>query len=442
MHKTINTTIIIILVLVTAGFAQDSEWYDLSDQRPQEGLIHEMAFDSNGDLWLVYPFSQYDGETWVVHSDTTLGHELNDISSLAIDALDNIWIGCHSEDGLICFDGESWTYFDLRNWGLSENVVYSLAVDQQDAIWIGTHGGLVRYDGTNWSVYDASNSPVSSTVYVVSIAIDNDNVKWIGTADDNVQGGTILSFEDTTWTIYNEMNTGVNFGEVRALHLDASGSKWFHDGGSNLYNLNGETCRSYDLQDSGVSVLGTWCMAIGMDDDIWIGTGQISGIMMPSFTGNGLIKYDGINWTILDTSNSQIPGNFISALAISENGNIWIATLPEGIAIYNPAGIVGLDDEGEEVPDKKELYQNYPNPFNPSTTIGYELPEKSGVTLIVYNIQGHEIISFHDDSQQPGHYEVQWNGLDRSGNPVSTGVYFARLQAGEFTQTIKMLYLK
>ncbi|NQT61348.1 MAG: T9SS type A sorting domain-containing protein [Candidatus Marinimicrobia bacterium] len=440
MHKTIYTTIVLILVLVTAGFTQNPEWLDLSDQRPQQGFIQQMAFDSNGDLWLVYPFSQYNGETWMVHSDTTLGHELNDISSLVVDAQDDIWIGCHEEDGLICFDGENWSYFDLRNWGLPENVVYSLSVDQQGAIWIGTAAGIVRFDGTTWTVYDPSNSPISSTEEVQSIAIDDNNVKWIGMSDSQV--ATILSFDDTTWTVYNESNTGVDFGGVRSIVIDGNGSKWFLDGGSNLYNLDGDTCTRYDLQDSGVSVWGTLCLAIDTDDAIWIGTGEIGGIMMPTFSGNGLIKYDGINWTILDTSNSEIPGDFVSALAINENGNIWIATLPTGIAIYNPTGIVGLDYEGEEVPVKMHLHQNYPNPFNPTTTISYSVPSMSGVTLKVYDIAGRNITTLRDTHQPAGNYSLQWNGVDQSGNQVSTGVYFARLDAGEFSQTIKMLYIK
>ena len=183
-------------------------------------------------------------------------------------------------------------------------------------------------------------------------------------------------------------------------------------------------------------------MAIDRDDAIWIGTGEIGGIMMPSFSGGGLMKYDGLNWTILDTSNSEIPGNFVSALAINENGNIWMASIPIGLAIYNPAGIVGLHDEVRPIPEKMTLYQNYPNPFNPSTTINYDLPEQSQVKLAVFDIVGREVITLDQSEKLPGNYEVTWNGLDQSGNPMSTGVYFARLQAGDYSKSIKMLYLK
>ncbi|NQV41800.1 MAG: T9SS type A sorting domain-containing protein [Candidatus Marinimicrobia bacterium] len=93
-------------------------------------------------------------------------------------------------------------------------------------------------------------------------------------------------------------------------------------------------------------------------------------------------------------------------------------------------------------PDGYRLSQNYPNPFNPSTTISYDLPEQSSVRLTVFDIRGQQIMTFPITEKSPGNYEVLWNGVDQSGKPVNTGVYFARLEAGEFTQSIKMLYLK
>ena len=88
------------------------------------------------------------------------------------------------------------------------------------------------------------------------------------------------------------------------------------------------------------------------------------------------------------------------------------------------------------------LKQAYPNPFNPSTTISYFLPEQSTAILTVYDVQGRQITTLQDGIKAPGSYKVQWNGVDQSGNPVSTGVYFCRLQAGNFSQTIKMVYLR
>jgi len=94
------------------------------------------------------------------------------------------------------------------------------------------------------------------------------------------------------------------------------------------------------------------------------------------------------------------------------------------------------------IPESFGLLQNYPNPFNPTTTISYELPEQASVTLTVYDIRGQEVMRLQDTEKPPGNFQVLWNGLDQSGIPVSTGVYFCRLTAGSYTQTIKMVYLR
>jgi len=94
------------------------------------------------------------------------------------------------------------------------------------------------------------------------------------------------------------------------------------------------------------------------------------------------------------------------------------------------------------VPEVFSMDQNYPNPFNPSTTIRYGLPETAQVTLVVYDIQGHVVTELVQGSQAAGWYDLKWNGLNQDGQLVGTGVYLARIQAGEFTQTIKMLYLR
>jgi len=88
------------------------------------------------------------------------------------------------------------------------------------------------------------------------------------------------------------------------------------------------------------------------------------------------------------------------------------------------------------------LDQNFPNPFNPTTTIRYGLPEASDVTLHIYDINGRAINTLVNTSQAAGWYNIQWKGISQDGTPVGTGMYFARIQAGSFSKTIKMVYLK
>lgn len=94
------------------------------------------------------------------------------------------------------------------------------------------------------------------------------------------------------------------------------------------------------------------------------------------------------------------------------------------------------------IPEVFSLDQNYPNPFNPSTTISYGLPEMSQVELVIYDITGREVVTLVSGSQAAGYYKLIWNGRKSSGETISTGLYFARIQAGSYRKVIKMMYLK
>ena len=114
-----------------------------------------------------------------------------------------------------------------------------------------------------------------------------------------------------------------------------------------------------------------------------------------------------------------------------------------GNTIYlNESKHVGIIEENNSDILTLKLFYNYPNPFNPSTTIRYELTEASAVTLHIYDILGHNIQTLVSESKPAGHYETIWNGTAQDGTPVGTGVYFSRIQAGSYSEVIKMVYLR
>jgi hypothetical protein len=94
-------------------------------------------------------------------------------------------------------------------------------------------------------------------------------------------------------------------------------------------------------------------------------------------------------------------------------------------------------DRTSIAPDEFWLSQNHPNPFNPSTNIRYEVPRESHVTLRIHNVLGQEVAALVNELRQPGRYQVQWNAEN-----FSSGVYFYRLQAGDFVQTKKLMVVK
>ena len=97
----------------------------------------------------------------------------------------------------------------------------------------------------------------------------------------------------------------------------------------------------------------------------------------------------------------------------------------------------GVADTPEILPEVYSLSQNYPNPFNASTTIRYNLPTSSNVTIDIYDILGRKITTLVDKNQTAGNYQVIWNA-----NNATSGTYFYRIQTDDFTDSKKMLLLK
>jgi hypothetical protein len=88
------------------------------------------------------------------------------------------------------------------------------------------------------------------------------------------------------------------------------------------------------------------------------------------------------------------------------------------------------------------LRQNYPNPFNPVTTIEYALPEAASVRLEVFNTLGQVVATLADEKQEAGRYSVRWDGLNRHGEVMGSGVYFYHMVAGDFQAIKRMLLIK
>ncbi len=94
------------------------------------------------------------------------------------------------------------------------------------------------------------------------------------------------------------------------------------------------------------------------------------------------------------------------------------------------------------LPDVYSLNQNYPNPFNPVTQIEFALPNPGEVKLAVYNVIGQKVTTLIDGSMQAGYHSIEWDGVNSNGKQVSSGVYFYKIQAGDYSHSKKMLLLK
>lgn len=105
--------------------------------------------------------------------------------------------------------------------------------------------------------------------------------------------------------------------------------------------------------------------------------------------------------------------------------------------LLSTRGKSGLESEKELLPTEYTLYQNYPNPFNPTTTIKYDLPNTSDVSLIIYDILGRKVKELVNTKQQAGRYEIQFNASN-----LASGVYIYQLIADKYFSSKKMILLK
>jgi hypothetical protein len=149
-------------------------------------------------------------------------------------------------------------------------------------------------------------------------------------------------------------------------------------------------------------------------------------------------------WNYFESCNAELwngtswePGD--TPILVNNPDGFRIAIVVQSINIYYL--IVSVESTNSETPKNYSLFQNYPNPFNPATTIRYEIPEQSFVTLKVYDVIGKEITTLVNEEKPAGSYEVEFNTSAINHNPTS-GVYFYTLSAGNYFTTKKMILLK
>lgn len=116
----------------------------------------------------------------------------------------------------------------------------------------------------------------------------------------------------------------------------------------------------------------------------------------------------------------------------------------DALAAYDAAVLLATGvQSGEGVPLAGRLSANRPNPFNPSTLIEYTLRERADVTICVYNVVGEQMVELVQESgQAPGRYQVVWDGLDETGRPAPSGVYFYRFESNRYKETRRMVLVR
>ena len=173
---------------------------------------------------------------------------------------------------------------------------------------------------------------------------------------------------------------------------------------------------------------------------LWISNEGIANLIIEDMNiGNSAFRINDTSGTILPWDSTTFYIRFtptqdtiyLDTLRIISNVGI------DEIILFGRGILTNIDIPAINSPIEFLLSQNYPNPFNPTTTLLYELPEAEDVSLTIFDIRGEEVVRLVNGHKQTGMYSVTWDASN-----VSSGIYFYRLQAGDFIQTRKMVLLK
>lgn len=178
-----------------------------------------------------------------------------------------------------------------------------------------------------------------------------------------------------------------------------------------IFGDNSKNIIEYKFLRQGINVV-----TVKVDTLNWTGW-KLKKVLLTDIAGSGTIHFQGIN--------------VVQTRVGSTSGRLFFDDCTADI-------ITGVK-LAEGLPAAYQLEQNYPNPFNPSTVIGYQLPVAGNVTLKVYDILGKEVATLIDAFQHAGKYKIQ---LSTDNYHLSSGVYFYRLEAGNFVSTKKLILLK
>lgn len=312
------------------------------------------------------------------------------------------------------------------NWTEAINGLPSLY-----AIVLYASGNYV-YAGFNGGLYYTTNSGLNWVSANWSGKTPASFVKFGGTLFAGTSGDGVFKSTDNgiNWTACNNGLTTLNIRALEVLGTDLFAGTYF---GGAIYKStdNGD---NWAEANSGIQHLWISSLAAYGSANIFAAANDYSGCIYHSTNAgqNWITKNQGFGSNILRFECLYFANDYVFAGTYSTN--IWRRSAIE---------IIGIKNISTEIPDKYQLYQNYPNPFNPVTKIKFDIPIDSrlrgndNVVLKVYDLLGREVATLLNEKLQPGTYEITFDG-----SKLASGMYFCRLKADNFSQTIRIVLVK
>ena len=356
------------------------------------------------------------GNEWTVWDTTNSPLTDNYIRSIAKDKTNNIWVATWNK-GIFKFDGVNWTMYYYTNIGYTLKYISRIRVDDDNTLWACSYtlGLLKHIRNDKWIRYYKDNSGIPENS-VTDVKFEG-NIKWIGT-----KLGGIARFDDTDWKVYNTNNTPLLYNGIESVGIDNYNNKWFSTtyGGVAKFNTEQNQWTIYTSENSGLPWNNTWTIYIDDQNKKWIG-----------LQDGGFVTFNDTTWDYILPSTGSV-WDFKK----DKYGNMWICW-DGGLRVYNPNGVIGINENSNITLPTFMLITNYPNPFNNSTKIKYTLNKSSNISLNIYDIRGNKISEIFKGYRAAGKYEY-----DFTTENLSSGVYFIILNSGNEIISKKIILLK
>lgn len=340
--------------------------------------------------------------------------------------------------------------FDIFGDNVWFNTYYNVSTTNPAHIYRSTNKGL------NWTSYPLP-SPSGSNYGILAFSSANNGA--VGTVNGDLgittDGGATWTFTTISGSAFRGMtnipgfNSFITVGNSGACYYSENLGPW-----TSLPTGVTTTLRCIDATSN-------YAWAAGNSGTILKLSGYPVPVELTSFTASIVDKNVTLNWTTATEVNNYgfevqrkaIAGDFVTIAFVEGHGttqqpqvytytdkNVENGKYSYRLKQVDYNGIFSYSNAVEvdaRIPSKFGLSQNYPNPFNPSTTISYEVAKETNVSLKVYDAIGNEVATLVNETKAPGTYEVIFDASN-----LTNGVYFYKIQAGNFTATKKLILMK
>ncbi|MDD2229572.1 MAG: two-component regulator propeller domain-containing protein [Candidatus Cloacimonetes bacterium] len=405
--------------------------YNVSNTGIADPDVNCITIDNLGRKWIGSECGMglLANDSWHTYDFVNTPGIIIDVAKIAVDANHTAWID--SDYGLVSFDGSEFILHNPLDFGLQDGSISLLETDNLGNLWIGGLQRFVKHQNGINTVYDTTNSPLSS--YPRKMKQDAYNNLWIATSENG-----LLHYNGVLWSFFNQTNSNIPNNNIRDLELDGYGNKWMgtHSG---LCKFDGATWTIWNTQNSAIPANYVWHLEIDSSNNVWIITSSSQEGYMANLK---LSRFDGTSWTHWSNTNSPLPIRPVSDMLIDSNDNVWITAERSGVMIFNPNGIVANSEELAPAASELILIRNYPNPFRESTQISYQLKKNGFVKAGIYNLRGQLVRNLVSIPQKAGEHTIAWNGTDNQGKIQPVGIYFIHIQSGRISSAQKMIHFK